>query len=270
MKVLILNGSPKKKGSTSGLLGRMAGLLLAGCEVRYASLRAKSGYPQILRQLQDIDALLLAVPLYVDGIPSHVLEFLQQAEEFCVKNGCHFFVYAVSNNGFIEGAHNRSHLRMYQCWCRRAGLAWGGGVGIGGGEMFRCLAVYYPVVFAVLLAVNFVRYCAAGTAPALSAWRPLAENIGIYLFFNCGIFYCMARLSLGMRRLRQMKDRCTRVMVPAFLFIPMADIFMAVTALFQGRNIFALLKEDEYIPGPGAGSRTDGPSGGDPVEDGGS
>lgn len=247
MKILILNGSPKKKGSTSGLLGRMAGLLLTGWDVRYASLRVKSEYPEIMGQLKDIDALLLAVPLYVDGIPSHVLEFLQQAEEFCGKNGCHFLVYAISNNGFIEGAHNKVHLRMYECWCGRTGLTWGGGVGIGGGEMFRCLAVYYPIAFAVLTAVNLIRY-AMGTAAALSDWLPLAKNIGVYLFLNCGIFYCMARLSANIRGLRQTKNRYTRVMVPAFLFIPMADIFMTVTALWNGKIIFTLLKKDTYPP----------------------
>lgn len=243
MKVLILNGSPKVKSSTSRLLGRMAGLLLAGCEVQYASLQRKSGYPEIMQQLKSIDALLLASPLYVDGIPSHVLEFLQQAEEFCAVNGCHFTVYAISNNGLIEGIHNKSHLRMYECFCRRAGLVWGGGVGIGGGEMFHCLAVCYPVVFAVLTAINLIKYV-AGAEIAVSDWLPLAENMGIYLFFNCGVFYCMARLCACVRRLRRAKNRYTRMMVPAFLFIPMADIFMVLTALFHGRMIFTLFKKD--------------------------
>lgn len=243
MNILILNGSPKKKSSTSRLLGKMAGLLLAGCKVQYASLRTKNEYPAILQQLKDIDALVLAAPLYVDGIPSHVLEFLQQAEDFCIKNNCHFSVYAISNNGFIEGIHNKSHLRMYECWCRRTGLTWGGGVGIGGGEMFHCLAVYYPIAFAVLIAINLIKYI-TGTAVTISDWLPLAENIGIYLFFNCGVFYCMARLSASVRKCRQTKNRYTRVMIPAFLFIPMADIFMTLSALFNGKFIFALLKKD--------------------------
>lgn len=247
MKALILDGSPKKKNSTSKFLGKMMGLLLTGCHIQYASLRIKRDYPNLMQRLKDIDVLILTAPLYVDGIPSHVLEFLQQAEEFCTKNDCHFFVYAISNNGFIEGKHNKSHLKMYECWCRRAGLTWGGGVGIGGGEMFHCLAIYYPIVFAVLIAINLIKYCAAGTGIPLSAWLPLAKNIGIYLFFNCGIFYCTARLSISIRKLRQTKNRYTRVMVPAFLFIPMADIFMTISALFNGKIIFTLLKEDTYI-----------------------
>lgn len=243
MKALILNGSPKKKSSTSKFIGRMIGLQLTGFEVEYASLRTKSEYPKILQQLKDIDVLVIAAPLYVDGVPSHVLEFLQQAEEFCIKNDCHFSVYAVSNNGFIEGIHNKSHLQMYECWCRRAGVTWGGGLGVGGGEMFHCLAVYYPIAFAVLIAVNIVKYI-TGAAAELSDWLSLAENIGIYLFFNCGVFYCTARLAASARKLRQTKNRYTRVMVPAFLFIPMADIFMIISSLFNGKIIFTLLKKD--------------------------
>lgn len=183
--------------------------------------------------------------MYVDGIPSHVLEFLQEAEEFCLKNGCHFFVYAISNNGFIEGIHNKSHLKMYECWCRRAGLTWGGGIGVGGGEMFHCLAIYYPIAFFVLIAIILIKY-AMGTGITFSDWLPLVKNIGIYLFFNCGVFYCMARLSASVRKLRQVKNRYTRIMVPGFLFIPIADIFMTLTALFNGKIIFMLLKKDSW------------------------
>ncbi|MBP3366266.1 MAG: hypothetical protein J6K96_04645 [Treponema sp.] len=244
-RILILNGSPKQNGGTSRFISKLIGVQLAGSHVEYASLRQKSAHADIVRRLSDIDVLVIASPLYVDGIPSHVIEFLQAAEEFCTHNACRFTVYAVSNNGFIEGSHNKSHLKMYECWCRRTGAVWGGGLGIGGGEMFHCLAVYYPIAFAVLIAVNIVKY-AAGAVPALSDWRPLAQNIIIYLFFNCGVFYCTARLAAHIRKLRPAKNRFTRVMVPAFLFIPMADIFMILTSLFHGKNIFTLLKKDEY------------------------
>lgn len=242
--VLILNGSPKKKSSTSHFLSKVMGLFLTGCNVRYASLRLPGGYPAILKQLEDIDALILAVPLYVDGIPSHVLEFMQQAERFCVEHGCRFSLYVISNNGFIEGTHNKVHLKMYEYWCRRAHITWGGGIGIGGGEMLSVLSVYFPIVFIVIAACNFIKY-STGTTAALSDWMPLFINLAVYLFFNCGVIYCMIRLSVGIRRLSTVKNRYTRVMVPSFLFVPMADIFMALTALFQGKIIFSLLKEDD-------------------------
>ena len=242
--VLILNGSPKKKSSTSHFLSKVMGLFLAGCNVRYASLRLPGGYPAILKQLEDIDALILAVPLYVDGIPSHVLEFMQQAERFCAEHGCRFSLYVISNNGFIEGTHNKVHLKMYECWCRQAHITWGGGIGIGGGEMLSVLSVYFPAVFAVIFILNLIKYI-AGISPSFSDWTPLFLNLAIYLFFNSGAIYCMIRLSAGIRRLSTVKNRYTRVMVPSFLFVPMADIFMALTALFQGKIIFSLLKEDD-------------------------
>lgn len=243
MKVLVLNGSPKKRGSTSGLLGRIMGCFLTGCQVQYASIRTKNEYAAILPQLNEIDALVLAVPLYVDGIPSHVLEFLEAAERFCMENNCRFSFYVISNNGFIEGIHNRVHLKMYECWCRRTAVTWGGGIGIGGGEMLYVLSIYFPVMLAVYLGINLVKYI-SGTPVTFSGWLPLLENAAVYLFFHCGIFYCMLRLAAGIRKLREVRNRYTRVMVPALLFIPMADIFMALSALFNGKIIFFLLKKD--------------------------
>ena len=117
-RILILNGSPKQNGGTSRFLSKLIGVQLAGSHVEYASLRQKSAHADIVRRLSDIDVLVIASPLYVDGILSHVIEFLQAAEEFCTHNVCRFTVYAVSNNGFIEGSHNKSHLKMYECWCR--------------------------------------------------------------------------------------------------------------------------------------------------------
>ena len=49
MRVLILNGSPKRRSSTSKVLGRMVGLFLTGCNIQYASLRMKSKYPKIMQ-----------------------------------------------------------------------------------------------------------------------------------------------------------------------------------------------------------------------------
>jgi len=49
MRFLILNGSPKKRSSTSKFLGRIVGLLLTGSNIQYASLRMKSEYPKIMQ-----------------------------------------------------------------------------------------------------------------------------------------------------------------------------------------------------------------------------
>lgn len=248
MKALIINGSPKRKGSTSGFLGRLTGCFLPDWKVWHASVRTQKEFPEILRHLQEADVLILTVPLYVDGIPSHVIEFLQEAEKFCTENSCHCSCYVISNCGFIEGKHNKVHLDMYECWCRRIAIPWGGGLGVGGGEMFHVLSVIYPAVFAGMILVNLIRI-GTGEPVDSSGWMPLARNLAVYLFFNMGVFFSIIRLAINVRRIQKTENRYTRVMVPAFLFIPMADIFMILTALFHGKNIFSLLKKDVYAPG---------------------
>ena len=254
VKALIVNGSPKKKGSTSGFLGKVMGCFLLNREVRYASVRTGKEFPEIFRHLQETDVLILTVPLYVDGIPSHVIEFLQEAEKFCAENSCHFTLYVISNNGFIEGIHNRVHLKMYECWCRRTSVTWGGGIGIGGGEMLHVLSVVYPIVFAAIILVNCIRY-GTGAPAAFSDWIPLIRNMAVYLFFHIGVLYGMLQLAASVRKIRKTQNLYTRVMVPAFLFIPMADIFMILTSLFHGKNIFSLLKKDTCAAPSGTDSK---------------
>jgi len=84
--------------------------------------------------LPDFDILVFAFPLYVDGIPSHLLSCLCQIEE-ATKNtkDKSVTVYALVNSGFFEGHHNKLALEMMKNWCIKADLKWGQGIGIGGG-----------------------------------------------------------------------------------------------------------------------------------------
>lgn len=134
MKIALINGSPKKADSASGCLleelKRFLNQPLYECRVgsRGCSL------PQ---ELAEQDVLVMAMPLYVDGIPSHMLEFLLEAEE--VLKGRDITVYAIVNCGFFEAAQNRWAVNMLQNWCERADLRWGQAVGIGGGGMIPML-----------------------------------------------------------------------------------------------------------------------------------
>ena len=77
-------------------------------------------------------------------------------------------------------------------------------------------------------------------------WCSLAIQICTWLFLNSGVLFCMARLSSAVRRGKPLANQFTRVMIPSFLFIPIADIFMVLSSLFQGRFLFALLKRDKW------------------------
>ena len=43
-------------------------------------LRTPADHAKVMEQLTDADAVVFAMPLYVDGIPSHVLGFLEKLE----------------------------------------------------------------------------------------------------------------------------------------------------------------------------------------------
>jgi hypothetical protein len=245
VNVLILNGSPKKKGGASNFFANVFRLMLLGCKTSYESLQNKNNYAKILEQLRDIDALVITVPLYVDAIPSHVQEFLTQAQCYCKQNNCHFTLYVISNNGFIEGIQNKVHLQMYRCWCERTSITWGGGIGIGGGVMLHVLSIVYPIIFTIYI-LNIVVNLINGNVISGEMWIPLLKNVLIYLFLNSGMIYCMIRLASHLRKQETTKNRYTRVMVPSLLFIVCADIFMFLTSLFNGRFIFSLLKRDRY------------------------
>ena len=95
------------------------------------------------------------MPLYVDGVPSHVLRFMEEMETFCRENGLKFRVYCIANNGFIEGKQNEPLMQVFEHFCTRAGLVWGGGVGIGGGVMLNVIRILFFVDI-VLLTLNIV------------------------------------------------------------------------------------------------------------------
>lgn len=105
---------------------------------------------------------------------------------------------------------------------------------------------YFPFAFVIQILINLIKYI-TGTVPEFSDWIPLIYDISIYLFFNIGIIYCMICLSANVRKLRKTRNRYTRVIVPSFLFVPIADIFMIFIALFNGKNIFPLLKKEKYV-----------------------
>ena len=240
MKVLILNGSPRAKGSVSGCIAKKLKRLLFGCTTEIFQIKAGSEQ-EILEKFKSIDALVFALPLYVDGMPSHVIEFLKKAEAFCKENNCRFNVYTLSNNGFIEGRQNAVHLEQFRCWCARAGVEWAGGLGIGGGEMLRVLTLIYPWIILLDFCLS-IFWLIKGAELNLKLFESPLRDIGIFSFFCFHFWFSLIAVSRDIRKSRKAKkNRFTRIIVPAAIFIVFADIFMVLSSLFKGRIIFTLL-----------------------------
>ncbi|MGX8709778.1 MAG: hypothetical protein ACQGTM_05955 [bacterium] len=163
MKIALINGSPKFKGSASGVIldelkGYFDGDVITECLFHAAVLPTQSQLESFGQQ----DALVFAFPLYVDGIPSHLLRCLVEMEAFLKNRSSELMVYAVVNSGFCEGKQSKNALGMMKSWCEKTHVKWGQGVGLGGGGM--------------LAAANIPSGHGPRKGPSL-ALRELAKNV---------------------------------------------------------------------------------------------
>lgn len=140
MKIGLINGSPKTKESASETFLEILKEIL-GEDNAYSDWGLHQ--PKIeLSQIEEIaqnDVLIFAFPLYVDGIPSHLLYCLKELQNYFESHQKEATVYVMVNSGFIEGQQNKLALEMMENWCAKAKLNWGQGMGIGGGGMLASL-----------------------------------------------------------------------------------------------------------------------------------
>lgn len=243
MKVLILNASPKRRGGASKFFSTLLRPFLLGCQVKALPLHRPGDHDAALEALPWAEAVVVSAPLYVDGAPSHVLPFLERAETLCREKKLDFKLYALSNNGFVEGRQNEPHLRIYEGWCRRAGVTWGGGLGVGGGVMLYWLCMPFPL-FALLHTVEAVMMAQSGALTPLAVLDCYSGSL-FGLFFCAGLIWGLGLMGRRIRKGICGKNRYTRVLVPSFLFLIGADIFMLLSALFRGTLPHKLFRKDE-------------------------
>ena len=233
MKTVLINCSPKKRFCASAYFLFLQRLFIGGEKVN-EKLRTPADHARILEQLRDAQAVVLGLPLYVDGVPSHVLRFLEEMETFCRENGLKLRVYCVANNGFIEGKQNEPLMRVFENFCARTGLVWGGGVGIGGGVMLNVTRILFIVEIA-LLAVNIVLSAVhTGNFFPKEAWLSFAENAALLLYFNLGALFYLSGMGRAIGNGTVFGKKYTRILIPSFVFILFADIFFLIISLLQG------------------------------------
>ena len=233
MKTVYINCSPKKRFCASSYFLFLQRLFVGGEKVT-EKLRTPADYARILDQLRDAQTVVFCVPLYVDGIPSHVLRFMEAMEAFCKENEIHLQVYCIANNGFIEGKQNEPLMQSFEHFCSRAGLNWGGGVGIGGGVMLNVTRILFIVNIGLLVLNTVLSIIRTGVFFPKDAWLSFGESAALLVFFNLGVLFYLGRMGLFIRKSAVSGKKYTRIMVPSFLFILFADVFFIIISLFEG------------------------------------
>ena len=245
MKTVFINGSPKKKFSASSYFVFLQRLFAGGEQVS-ETLRTPADHERILEQLRDAQAAVFCLPLYVDGVPSHVLGFLEKMEVFCRDNSLSLHVYCIANNGFIEGKQNEPLMQVFENFCARAHLVWGGGVGIGGGVMLNVSRILFVVEIGILLLNITLSLMNGGGLFPKEAWQSFAENALLLLFFNSGVLFYLAGMGAAIRKGECFGKKYTRIMIPSFIFILFADIFFVIVSIFEGGLFRGWLAKKEY------------------------
>ncbi len=233
MKTVLINCSPRKRFCASAYFLFLQSLFVRGEKVK-ERLRSPADHARILEQLRDARAVVFGLPLYVDGVPSHVLRFLQEMEAFCRENGLKLRIYCIANNGFIEGKQNEPLMQVFENFCVRAGLAWGGGVGIGGGVMLNVTRILFVVDIALLVLNTVLSAVHTGDFFPKEAWLSFAESTGLLLYFNLGVLFYLSGMGRAIRKGTAFGKKYTRILIPSFVFILFADIFFTIISLLQG------------------------------------
>ncbi len=233
MKTVFVNCSPKKRFCASAYFLALQRFFVGGEKVR-EKLRTPADHARILAQLKDAQAVVLGLPLYVDGVPSHVLRFMEEMEAFCRQNDLHLSLYCIANNGFIEGRQNEPLMQIFEHFCTRAGLNWGGGVGIGGGVMLNVTRILFMVDIVLLLVNTILSAANTGNFFPKDAWISFGQNAALLLYFNLGVLFYLVRMGASIRKRAFFGKKYTRILIPSFVFILFADIFFTIISLFEG------------------------------------
>ena len=211
----------------------MTSIFVSGIKKKM-KLRTRADHEAILKELADADAVVFSMPLYVDGVPSHVHPFLKEMEEWCRDGDRAVSVYVIANNGFIEGRQNEPLMQIMENFCIRSGLKWCGGLGIGGGVMMNVMRMMI-VVFLGLTALKMViTGINTGNFPEMGFIYGFLEDLAVVLLLGSGIIIFDIWLAFCIRRKKAYGKHYTRIMLPSFVFIICADLFFTIISIFKG------------------------------------
>lgn len=88
------------------------------------------------RCLEEAAAIVLVCGVCMDGIPSHVLQFLEAVErEVIGGESIPGKFYAILYTDLYEGEQTGAAMSILKSFCRHANITWGRGLGIGGNRM---------------------------------------------------------------------------------------------------------------------------------------
>ena len=136
---ILLVGSPKGLARSTG--SRRGAVLLDALQDRgwsqekvhlFSNLRSEEGRAHLAEKVAGADLVILAAPLYVDSLPSPVIEALEllHAERAALGKPKRFVAFL--NCGFPEASHNATATDICRLFAEAMGWTWAGSLSMGG------------------------------------------------------------------------------------------------------------------------------------------
>ncbi len=136
MQLLVFNGSPRGKGSNTGvLLGHfLSGFTeTPGNTYEIVHLNRINKQDEFVKMFREAGYVLLAFPLYTDAMPAMVKTFIESLEPLCGLDDNKAIGFIVQS-GFGEAIHSRYVERYLEKLAARLGCRYAGTIVRGGGE----------------------------------------------------------------------------------------------------------------------------------------
>ncbi|NPV86694.1 MAG: hypothetical protein HPY45_11885 [Anaerolineae bacterium] len=139
MKLTIFNGSPRGQNSNTNLL--LEQFLRGFCETPGNSyevyhLNQIAKHEEFVQAYANAEAVLIGFPLYTDGMPGVVKEFVDRLQPFVGREGNPAMGFLVQS-GFIESLHSRYVEKYLRKLAQRLGARYIGTIVKGGLEGIR-------------------------------------------------------------------------------------------------------------------------------------
>ena len=144
-KTVLLIGSMRSQDGNSVKLARKLGEQLHDdCEIILLK-KYLSNLPDLFSVLDGVEKFVFCTPLYVDGLPSQVIRFMEEAQRHLSWKPQK--VYVLANMGLYESSQLINLFSAVKQWCSKMNTDYCGGLGVSAGELLGVLMEFVPFRF---------------------------------------------------------------------------------------------------------------------------
>ena len=169
VKTIMINGSPRAPKSNSKQYAEIFRKYYTGETISF--MINNRNHSEICDHIEGCSDIVFVFPLYADGIPSTLLNFLKTLETYQINQKPR--VHILINCGFIEPEQNNVALDMMRLFCRQNRYEFSSTLAIGAGEAFLTT----PLSFLVKGKIKkFAKLVASKKTEHLSVTLPLSKK----------------------------------------------------------------------------------------------